>query len=616
MATEEEEVSRLREDVQRLNTALSEEREGRAREQQKLKERTKEAFQKIKDDCNASVQVLSQEVSDARRQAEEDRAAEATCVACSEERARRLTELEAEAQQLRAAGATHAASSCGAAEEAERLRRELQEARSQVSAGLAALRQLQAVKQQEVSESEESVWAAKEQLSKVTCQAEQWHQEAMEESQRRQVLAAGEQSTVCELQEQLEHQTRMAAEAACRGEDSSRRARVELSAATAEADKLRAECAQRLERVEAAEGVVSKYRGELCELQAQAERSRAVSVADAAASRRAAEDLETLRSELGAARSQASTLRAELDQLSATSEEKAHRSEAGASAAREQLSELAQQADRWRLEAHEAIRRGRVAVAAEQAQISELQGELEGQCRQAEAAASRGEEAIEQLHEELSVAAARAAGLRLECQQRAEAEEAAEAATKRLARGIREAAACEAEAAEASRLRTEFERQQWRLQQPPPPPPAPAEPVAVGGERPCSSAHERPSGARRGEEGEGRRAQEVEELRAELEEFREELERCEEEAQQERRLNASLQDAASRTAEQLQAQAMKQRELEARLAGDLVGGSLGAGVLGDIARATARCLRRDRTREPARGAATDDPGDTAPLSTV
>ncbi|CAE8669040.1 unnamed protein product, partial [Polarella glacialis] len=77
--------------------------------------------------------------------------------------------------------------------------------------------------------------------------------------------------------------------------------------------------------------------------------------------------------------------------------------------------------------------------------------------------------------------------------------------------------------------------------------------------------------------------------------------------------SAELQHAASRAADRLQSQALKERELERKLA-DLAGGwgfraMLGAvdGVNTVVTAATARCLRPNRGYEP-----TPSPGDLTP----
>ncbi|CAK0846514.1 unnamed protein product [Prorocentrum cordatum] len=70
MAVSQEEASQLREEHARMAKALQEERDRRASEQEKLKARTRDTFQQLKDRCNAQVTEMQGKLSQAEAEAE------------------------------------------------------------------------------------------------------------------------------------------------------------------------------------------------------------------------------------------------------------------------------------------------------------------------------------------------------------------------------------------------------------------------------------------------------------------------------------------------------------------------------------------------------------------
>lgn len=116
MALTEEEAECLRAEKATLMEQLHLEKQGRAGEIEKLKDRTRAAFQKVREDCEGQVAALNQEVEEERAEHARQR----------DEQVHRIQELE---RRVRETGAVAGAPLAQAREEIARLTGLLQEAR-------------------------------------------------------------------------------------------------------------------------------------------------------------------------------------------------------------------------------------------------------------------------------------------------------------------------------------------------------------------------------------------------------------------------------------------------------------------------------------------------------
>lgn len=99
MALSQEDADRMQEEISQLKKKLQEEKDRRAGEQQRLKERTRETFQKMKDECNSQVAKLNSELQEARQQVEAKGSAEAKANDALIAQTRQAKELEAKLEQ-------------------------------------------------------------------------------------------------------------------------------------------------------------------------------------------------------------------------------------------------------------------------------------------------------------------------------------------------------------------------------------------------------------------------------------------------------------------------------------------------------------------------------------
>lgn len=92
MALSEEEAAKLQEEKANLEKALQDEKDRRLTEQNKIKERTRETFQKMKDECNNKVQELNQQLQEEKRK----------CEALKSHEDKQLKEIEDKAAKIKA----------------------------------------------------------------------------------------------------------------------------------------------------------------------------------------------------------------------------------------------------------------------------------------------------------------------------------------------------------------------------------------------------------------------------------------------------------------------------------------------------------------------------------
>eukprot|EP00444_Apocalathium_aciculiferum_P015130 CAMPEP_0183471990 /NCGR_PEP_ID=MMETSP0370-20130417/158772_1 /TAXON_ID=268820 /ORGANISM="Peridinium aciculiferum, Strain PAER-2" /LENGTH=315 /DNA_ID=CAMNT_0025664603 /DNA_START=38 /DNA_END=982 /DNA_ORIENTATION=+ len=108
MALNEEEATALKEENEKLTAALQEEKAGRQKEQQRLKEKIGQKFDQMKAEANSKVVALGQELEEAKKQLEEERSKAAGghvangAAAADGQAAEALASAEADAVRLKA----------------------------------------------------------------------------------------------------------------------------------------------------------------------------------------------------------------------------------------------------------------------------------------------------------------------------------------------------------------------------------------------------------------------------------------------------------------------------------------------------------------------------------